>query len=64
MKQKVADKKLQEVAIKSAIERSSFSNFDPYSSFSDIQLEVSRRVFFITSAPSSEIVFHHLGTKF
>jgi hypothetical protein len=32
-------------------ERSSFLNFDPYSNFSDIQLEVSQNV------------FHHFGTK-
>jgi hypothetical protein len=49
------------------IERSSFPNFDPYSSFSEIQLEVSQRIFFaffITLAPSSKTVCHHFGTKF
>jgi hypothetical protein len=60
------------------IERSSFPNFDPYSSFSEIQLEVSQRIFLcfsslwhqvlrlfvITSAPSSDVVFHHFGIKF
>jgi hypothetical protein len=35
-----------------SIERSSFPNFDPHSSFSDIPLEVSQSV------------YHHFGAKF